>query len=235
MTRPDDGDPDSKDDTRSYYPRVNWDKIKNRAIIISEFVIASASNPNNLAIHLTWFFTLLLAIFAYGAWQETRIDFQLDQRPILDISDTPIPWNVDGPIYDKIIRRHVACNYAIKNFGKGTAFDIRICPFTRIGGSRFIASSSAGENLQLVPTKFIWQTASFPEEFNLDEIKLISDENFGVVLKLAIHYKDTFGSIYDNIVCQSKLPNGNLTVGPCTGYPYKYIGEDTDNCDITYR
>jgi hypothetical protein len=168
---------------------------------------------------------------------EQRIDFRLDQRPVLDVADAPVPNHKDRPVYNQIIPGHVAWNYTIKNFGKGAAFDVRVCPFIRVGGSRFVASNNgdSGENFEIVSTKFIWQTAIFPDSFTEDEIKVISDEEYGVVLKLIILYRDTFGSPYTSTICQSKLPNGFLTVGRCTGYPFIYLMDDTDKCETTYR
>jgi hypothetical protein len=132
MTPDDDNDSNSGNNYLSYYPRIIWSNLKKTAIIICDFVIDSATNPDNFPVHLTWFFTLLLAIFAYGAWQETRTDFQLDQRPVLDLSDTPVPGYVNGPDYGRIAPNHIAWNYMIKNYGKGAAFDVRICPFLRV-------------------------------------------------------------------------------------------------------
>jgi hypothetical protein len=183
-----------------------------------------------------------LALYSFAghiclwAWQETRTDFQLDQRPVLDLVDIPIPGHVDGPNYGNIIPGHVAWNYSIKNYGKGPAFDVRICPPMRVGGSRLISSNNGnyGERFEIVSSKLVWQTAVFPDEMTINEAKVIEKEEFGVVLKLTILYKDTFKTTYKKIICQFRLPNGAIAFNPCTGYPFTYLMEDKNNCESTY-
>jgi hypothetical protein len=198
-------------------------------------MVESFSKPENLPAHLTWIFTLLLAIFAYNAWQETRIDFQLDQRPILDLTDTPIPGYKDGPDYGRIVPSHFAWNYLIKNYGKGAAFDVRICPFMRVGGSEFVASNNGnyGENAEIVPTKFIWQTDVFPDAFTPEYAKSLAGEEYGLALKLVILYKDTFKTVYTKVLCQSVLPGGAITISQCASYPFTYFKEDKNKCETT--
>jgi hypothetical protein len=214
MTIPDSGNSNNKKNCCKYYPHIE-----------------------NLPAHLTWFFTLLLAIFAFNAWQETRLDFQLDQRPILDVSDTPVPGYKDGPDYGHIVPDHVAWNYMIKNYGKGAAFDVRICPFIRIGGSQFIASNNGnyGENSEIVPTKFIWQTVVFPDAIEPQEVKKIIGEDYGIAMKLIIFYKDTFKTTYRKVLCQLLLPGGAIAVSRCASYPFIYFIEDKNKCETTYQ
>jgi hypothetical protein len=134
-----------------------------------------------LAIAAAWIFWNQLGTMQ-AQLDEQRVDFRLDQRPILDTADAPVPGHIDGPYYNQIIPAHVAWNYTIKNFGKGAAFDVRVCPFIRIGGSRFVASNNgvSGESFEIVSTKFIWQTTIFPDAFTEDEIKIINDEEYVV-------------------------------------------------------
>ena len=129
---------------------------------------------------------VLAGVTAYIFWQQLgtmqaqltaqEADFRIDQRPILGLTALPSEVKLPlGPSYDANTMS-LSWHYAIINFGKGTAVDVKVFDYISVLGSHFKGTRRDSYSSDLVTTDLMWTTAHYdgtvtPESHGLgDEI-----------------------------------------------------------------
>jgi hypothetical protein len=166
--------------------------------------------------------------------KEQRTEFRLDKRPILSLAEAV--GHVDGPEYNRM-PQHVTWSYTIKNYGAGSALDVRICDYLRVGGSQFITPHTQFLESEetIVPGRSLWKTAIFPEPMSVAAAKSLMNQETSVILKLVLIYKDALGIRYTDKICLSKLLSGPISTDPRSEIPNIYITQNNSQCEATYK
>lgn len=157
-------------------------------------------------------------------------DFRIDQRPILAAATFPAGTHVpQGFGYDQ---PNVRWNYAIKNYGKGTAFEVRNFDYLSVLGSHFRGIKKGEDRSTLVPTEDVWATAVFAAPVTPEREMAALNANGGIILKVVIKYKDAYGAIYEADVCEERFPN--TAIGNCD-LSQLHIPTDDDQDEKNYK
>jgi hypothetical protein len=155
--------------------------------------------------------------------------FRWDQRPILAITDNypGAQYAVPGVSYDA---PHWAfgSNYGVKNYGKGTAFDIRMFEYVSILGGHFrgVGEGKGRINSDLVPTAMFWSTAVFGAPLTPDRENTAEHSDNGIIVKIIIKYCDIFKTAYYTPICIRHYNNG--AIGNCQLFEVANIPTDDE-------
>lgn len=115
-------------------------------------------------------------------------------------------------------------NYAIKNFGKSTAFGIKGFEYISVLGGHFRGMKKREGATELVPTQLLWATARYDDFVTPQRADLALHTDDGVIVKVIVKYKDAYGTIYHADICLVHAANG--TVPTCD---LSKIATPTDN------
>lgn len=155
--------------------------------------------------------------------------FRWDQRPILAIADQfpGSQYAMPGVSYDAP-HRSFGWNYGIKNYGKGTAFNIRMFEYVSILGSHFrgVYDGKGRINSDLVPTATFWSTAVFGAPLAPDQEIIAERTDNGIIVKIIVKYCDVFKISYEVPVCLRHFANG--AIGNCQLFEVASTPTDDD-------
>ena len=220
---------DNGKNERENKPYKIRDRLKAARRHFLRFIRHSFSRPENFPLHLNWFFTALLACFAFYAWQEAthttatlqaqlsaqEADFRIDQRPIvIDDNNPPLPPEIRlGITYDKSTSRF-GWNYGMKNVGKTTAFNPTNCEYVSVRGGHFKTAWPCRISNDLGPSSGSFGTAFYPDTIGKEDLGKLLLVPGGIIVKVLTTYKDIYGAPYDAFFCY--VNNGNHTIGNCS-------------------
>ena len=173
------------------------------------------------------FFTLLLAVFAILAWQESKrttkaLQGQLDvlkaeQRPYL------YPSNVTGgavtglPSFEADTGQAV-WNFHFTNFGHSVAYNVFPEVFIKIGDESFQPNSTYAKrvtHVDLPPGVLEWATGYSRKGFNADYFNTMMKQDGAIQIKVKFHYSGaSLKETYESGFCL--VHNSNNSVGQLT-------------------
>jgi hypothetical protein len=179
----------------------------------------------------------LLAIVAAGIfWKQLgtmqtqltdeREHFRLDERPILALTDGPIPAPMFNYDTDK---RQFAWNYGIKNYGKTSAVSIRKYACISFSGSHFKSGDFSGVHdvADIVQSQAIFSSV-FYDNVSQEEANRALSIDGGVVITVVFEYAGLDGYPYRSLICQKHA--ANASIANCLPPEIADIPRDSDQC-----
>jgi hypothetical protein len=142
---------------------------------------------------------------------EQQVDFRLDQRPILALADIfPGPEFAAPGISYVSANNALGWNYGVKNYGKGTAFSIRMFEYVSVLSSHFRGHGGGRGrvNSDLVPTQAFWSTSVFDGPIIPEIEAKAAATDAGIIMKAIIKYCDVYKTLYTTPICLRHFANG---------------------------
>lgn len=140
--------------------------------------------------------------------------FQLDERPILS-SDDDVPGPVLTGVHFNTTSNQLIWNYIIKNYGKSTAFNIKIYEYMSVFGGNFKNKYEHPPKvvMETVPSQKFWSTVYYAGEISAEDALRARNTDGAIYVKIVLRYDDAQGKTYESQLCFQQNANG--TVGRC--------------------
>jgi hypothetical protein len=204
-----------------------WTKITGIATIAAAIFAAIAAGLAGVTAGIFW--KQLGTMQAQLTAQEA--DFRIDQRPVLAITPLRPEIKPQGFYYDAGTKR-LSFTYAMKNYGKGTALDVKVFDYISVLGSHFKPHTRNAYNSDLVTTADFWTTAQYDDTLTPENNDSAVKSDNGKIVKIIIKYKDAYGVTYENDICLWSLISG--AIGYCD-LTQLAIPTDDDNDEKNYK
>jgi len=182
----------------------------------------SLRNTHNLPHFLVFVATLLLGVFAYMAWDESKRGtgalqgqlkaMQAGQRPYIG------PGHIEKPKRELSPQNEgqIVWNFQIRNYGPGLAREIKFHTFIRIADGQFEPSfgsknPSTAPDMPPPPSNFgVRTTALSAPDLMLtqDHFDKLLSTNFSIQVLVELEYKDIFNNDFTSAFCLAHIVAG---------------------------
>lgn len=205
----------------AYYKCCAWKTIHNLGCWFAE----AFRKPDNLPGFLGALFTLLLAIFAYKAWDESTRGtkalegqlkaIQTDQRPVMSLTNDLKPpefFNSTNAKGIQLTVGQIVWSWQFINVGRGVAYEFKYAHFLKVDNGSYeisygsVPNPKVGINIPFGKTNFASAISKPGIERSDYDLAMKANRALGLLLEWS--YKDIYGTSYSDTICVERLGGG---------------------------
>ena len=186
------------------------------------WLAASVKDPHNLPHFLVAGFTLLLAVFAYYAWTESKRGTEALQGQLTAMLAGQQPYigpgsNLGGPQLHTSPQKEgqIVWQFQLRNYGRGLAREIKFHTFIKVAGGRFepsFGSKNPNTAADMAPTILTITTAISGPDLTLTQERfdklLKTDGSIQVLVEF--EYEDIYDGKFTNAFCLAHIATGAI-------------------------
>jgi hypothetical protein len=186
------------------------------------WLFSSLKDPHNFPHFLVAGFTLLLAVFAYYAWTESKRGTEALQGQLKAMLSGQRPYLGPGshlgtPELDSSPRQEgqIVWQFQFRNFGPGLAREIKFRTFIKVGDGLFtpsFGSKNPSTAADMPPSNISVTTAVSPPDLTMthDRFEALMKTDFSIKVLVELEYEDIYYEKFTSPFCLACIATGAI-------------------------